>query len=47
MGDSIHGFLEGARRSRRMAHRPADQLEPTRVRTLGNAVVPAVGLLHQ
>lgn len=40
--DPVNGLLEAARRRRRMADGVSDQLEPARVRALGNAVVPAV-----
>lgn len=40
--DPVDGLMEAARRSPRMAHGIPDRLEPHRVRTLGNAVVPAV-----
>lgn len=38
----VDGLVEAARRSRRVADGVPDQLEPSRVRALGNAVVPAV-----
>lgn len=36
----VDGLLEAARRSRRVADGLSDELEPARVRALGNAVVP-------
>lgn len=40
--DSGDGFVEAASRSRRVADGVPDELEPARVKALGNAVVPQV-----
>lgn len=40
--DPVDGLLAAARRSDRVAHGIPDELEPARVKALGNAVVPQV-----
>lgn len=39
-GDPVDGFMEAERGSDRVAHGLPDELEPARVKALGNAVVP-------